>query len=35
MDGGTWTPNSRNQYNLQDAVSRSTTQVSLFISMLF
>ncbi|CAK8576787.1 unnamed protein product [Lathyrus sativus] len=27
MDGGTWTPNSRNQYNLQDAVSRSTTQV--------
>ncbi|XP_061343703.1 L-ascorbate oxidase homolog [Gastrolobium bilobum] len=27
MDGGVWTPNSRNQYNLRDAVSRSTTQV--------
>ncbi|KAK2434935.1 L-ascorbate oxidase protein [Trifolium repens] len=27
MDGGTWTPNSRDQYNLRDAVSRSTTQV--------
>ncbi|XVE93938.1 hypothetical protein REPUB_Repub01dG0237200 [Reevesia pubescens] len=27
MDGGLWTPDSRNQYNLRDAVSRSTTQV--------
>ncbi|RDX78043.1 hypothetical protein CR513_41741, partial [Mucuna pruriens] len=27
MDGGVWTPDSRNQYNLRDAVSRSTTQV--------
>ncbi|BFG42401.1 hypothetical protein CerSpe_286750 [Prunus speciosa] len=27
MDGGKWTPASRNQYNLRDAVSRSTTQV--------
>lgn len=27
MDGGSWTPSSRNQYNLVDAVSRSTTQV--------
>ncbi|KAJ6708082.1 MULTI-COPPER OXIDASE [Salix viminalis] len=27
MDGGVWTPASRNQYNLRDAVSRSTTQV--------
>lgn len=27
MDGGQWTPDSRNQYNLRDAVSRSTTQV--------
>lgn len=28
LDGGQWTPDSRNQYNLRDAVSRSTTQVS-------
>ncbi|GMI73361.1 SKU5 similar 5 [Hibiscus trionum] len=27
MDGGVWTPNSREEYNLRDAVSRSTTQV--------
>ncbi|KAJ8561314.1 hypothetical protein K7X08_027504 [Anisodus acutangulus] len=27
MDGGRWTPASRNQYNLRDAVSRCTTQV--------
>ncbi|XP_050261019.1 L-ascorbate oxidase homolog [Quercus robur] len=27
MDGGVWTPASRKQYNLRDAVSRSTTQV--------
>lgn len=27
MDGGSWTPSSRNQYNLADAVSRSTIQV--------
>ncbi|KAL8060116.1 hypothetical protein ABFX02_02G003400 [Erythranthe guttata] len=27
MDGGTWTSDSRKQYNLVDAVSRSTTQV--------
>ncbi|XP_050149672.1 L-ascorbate oxidase homolog [Malus sylvestris] len=27
MDGGKWTPASRNEYNLRDAVSRSTTQV--------
>ncbi|CAN0847749.1 L-ascorbate oxidase homolog, partial [Linum grandiflorum] len=27
MDGGKWTSESRNQYNLRDAVSRSTVQV--------
>ncbi|KAK9286441.1 hypothetical protein L1049_014838 [Liquidambar formosana] len=27
MNGGKWTPASRNQYNLRDAVSRCTTQV--------
>ncbi|CAA2972443.1 L-ascorbate oxidase homolog [Olea europaea subsp. europaea] len=27
MDGGLWTPKSRKQYNLSDAVSRCTTQV--------
>ncbi|XP_039039214.1 L-ascorbate oxidase homolog [Hibiscus syriacus] len=27
MDGGLWTPDSRRDYNLRDAVSRSTTQV--------
>ncbi|KAL2254922.1 UNVERIFIED_CONTAM: L-ascorbate oxidase [Sesamum indicum] len=27
MDGGSWTPSSRKQYNLVDAISRSTTQV--------
>ncbi|XP_031122710.1 L-ascorbate oxidase homolog [Ipomoea triloba] len=27
MDGGQWTADSRNQYNLRDAVARSTTQV--------
>uniref|UniRef100_A0A7N1A0Y6 Plastocyanin-like domain-containing protein n=1 Tax=Kalanchoe fedtschenkoi TaxID=63787 RepID=A0A7N1A0Y6_KALFE len=27
MDGGTWTEASRSQYNLHDAVARSTTQV--------
>ncbi|KAL8128922.1 hypothetical protein V2J09_018077 [Rumex salicifolius] len=27
MDGGTWSPASRNEYNLRDAVFRSTTQV--------
>ncbi|KAE9616414.1 hypothetical protein Lal_00034846 [Lupinus albus] len=27
MDGGAWSPDSRNQYNLRDAVSRCTTQV--------
>ncbi|CAA2982036.1 L-ascorbate oxidase homolog [Olea europaea subsp. europaea] len=27
MDGGRWTPKSRKQYNLVDAVSRCTTQV--------
>ncbi|KAF2301924.1 hypothetical protein GH714_030438 [Hevea brasiliensis] len=27
MDGGVWTPASRDQYNLRDAVSRCTTQV--------
>ncbi|KAL9354152.1 hypothetical protein Peur_052122 [Populus x canadensis] len=27
MDGGVWTPASRKQYNLRDAVSRCTTQV--------
>jgi len=34
MDGGVWTPNSRNQYNLRDAVSRSTTQVSCFFNVV-
>lgn len=29
MDGGQWTSASRNQYNLRDAVSRCTTQVSI------
>lgn len=27
MDGGQWTSDSRNQYNLRDAVARCTTQV--------
>eukprot|EP00250_Pteridium_aquilinum_P015086 c22367_g1_i1 orf=224-1921(+) len=27
MDGGVWTPKNRRQYNLFDAISRSTTQV--------
>lgn len=27
MDGGQWTSNSRNQYNLRDAIARCTTQV--------
>ncbi|GAB2260644.1 hypothetical protein Droror1_Dr00011499 [Drosera rotundifolia] len=27
MDGGTWSPASRDQYNLRDAIFRSTTQV--------
>ncbi|XP_031130335.1 L-ascorbate oxidase homolog [Ipomoea triloba] len=27
MDGGQWSPASRNEYNLRDAVARSTTQV--------
>lgn len=27
MDGGTWSPASRSQYNLRDAIFRSTTQV--------
>ncbi|OMO80009.1 Cupredoxin [Corchorus capsularis] len=27
MDGGLWTPESRKQYNLNDAISRCTTQV--------
>ncbi|XP_010539810.1 PREDICTED: L-ascorbate oxidase homolog [Tarenaya hassleriana] len=27
MDGGEWTPESRNEYNLHDAVSRCTVQV--------
>ncbi|OMP03010.1 Multicopper oxidase, type 1 [Corchorus capsularis] len=27
MDGGQWTPASRNNYNLRDAISRCTTQV--------
>ncbi|OWM70623.1 L-ascorbate oxidase homolog [Punica granatum] len=27
MDGGQWSPASRNEYNLRDAVSRCTTQV--------
>jgi FtsP/CotA-like multicopper oxidase with cupredoxin domain len=27
MDGGSWTTASRNQYNLRDAISRSTVQV--------
>lgn len=27
MNGGVWTPASRNEYNLRDAVSRCTTQV--------
>ncbi|XP_030523033.1 L-ascorbate oxidase homolog [Rhodamnia argentea] len=27
MDGGRWTPASRNEYNLRDAISRCTTQV--------
>ncbi|XP_052189075.1 L-ascorbate oxidase homolog [Diospyros lotus] len=27
MDGGSWSPDSRNQYNLRDAVSRCTVQV--------
>ncbi|KAI4366274.1 hypothetical protein MLD38_022169 [Melastoma candidum] len=30
MDGGQWTPASRNEYNLHDAVFRSTTQVYPF-----
>ncbi|KAI4374885.1 hypothetical protein MLD38_012824 [Melastoma candidum] len=30
MDGGQWIPASRNQYNLRDAVFRSTTQVYPF-----
>jgi len=29
MDGGQWTPASKNQYNLRDAVSRCTTQVRM------
>ncbi|CAI9117050.1 OLC1v1018364C1 [Oldenlandia corymbosa var. corymbosa] len=29
MDGGQWTPASRNQYNLRDGVFRSTVQVSV------
>lgn len=33
MDGGAWTPASRNQYNLRDAVSRCTTQVIYPIAM--
>ncbi|KAI4336723.1 hypothetical protein L6164_015214 [Bauhinia variegata] len=27
MDGGQWTPSSRNSYNLRDAIARCTTQV--------
>lgn len=27
MDGGQWTPSSRNHYNLRDAIARCTTQV--------
>lgn len=27
LDGGQWTPDSRKEYNLRDAVSRSTIQV--------
>lgn len=27
MNGGVWTPASRSEYNLRDAVSRCTTQV--------
>ncbi|XP_010428667.1 PREDICTED: L-ascorbate oxidase homolog [Camelina sativa] len=27
MDGGQWSPNSRNEYNLRDAVARCTVQV--------
>ncbi|KAF5198420.1 L-ascorbate oxidase-like protein, partial [Thalictrum thalictroides] len=27
MDQGIWTPGSRQQYNLEDAISRSTVQV--------
>lgn len=27
MDGGLWTPERRNEYNLRDAISRCTTQV--------
>lgn len=30
MDAGSWTPDSKKQYNLQDAVFRSTTQVRIF-----
>ncbi|KAK4753343.1 hypothetical protein SAY87_022141 [Trapa incisa] len=30
MDGGQWTPASRNSYNLRDAVARCTTQVYPF-----
>lgn len=29
MDGGQWSPASRNEYNLRDAVSRCTTQVRI------
>lgn len=29
MDEGEWSPASRGQYNLRDAVSRCTTQVRL------
>lgn len=28
MDGGQWTPRSRLSYNLRDAVTRSTVQVT-------
>lgn len=31
MDGGSWTPDSRKQYNLVDAVVRSTIQVRIKI----
>ena len=34
MDGGQWTAASRNGYNLRDAVSRCTTQVTKSIIFL-
>ncbi|KAG6413553.1 hypothetical protein SASPL_126267 [Salvia splendens] len=34
MDAGSWTPDSKKQYNLQDAVFRSTTQARICLSQV-